>query len=151
MNIGALIGALFEQAGEGWGYAYALAFVAMVADSAKPKASEARPGRVLGALLAVANLVTPFLLFVAGFWAVREGGFIAWAVVVAAIFVLILVPGFIGWFVGAVAPNAGRLFFGIAPVLACAALAFAAYVTWAPVSAALETYVLQHLISAAAK
>lgn len=124
MNIGALIGELFEHAGEGWAYAYALAFVAMIADSAKPKASEARHGRVLGAMLAAANLITPFLLFVAGFWAVRSGGFIAWAVVVAAIFVLILVPGLIGWFVGAVAPNAGRLFFRVAPILAGAAFAF---------------------------
>lgn len=151
MNIGALLGELFAQAGEGWAFAYALAFVAMIADSAKPKTSEERPRRVLAALRAAANLITPFLLFVAGFWAVRDGGFIAWAVVVAAIFVLILVPGFIGWFVGAVAPNAGRLFFGAAPILAGAALAFTIYVTWVPVSAALETYVLQNVISAAAK
>lgn len=147
MNIGALIGELFEQAGAGWAYAYALAFVAMIADSTKQNASAERPGRVLGAVLAAANLIMPFLLFVAGFWAVRGGGFIAWAVVGAAIFVLILVPGFIGWFVGAVAPNAGRLFFRVAPVLAGAALAFTIYVTWVPVSAALETYVLQHLVA----
>ncbi len=151
MNLGALIGELFEQAGQNWAYAYALAFVAMIADSAKPKASEARHGRVLGVVLAAANLITPFLLFVAGFWAVRDGAFIAWAVVVTAIFILILVPGLIGWFVGAVAPNAGRLVFGVAPVLACVALAFAITVTWVPVSAALETYVLQNLINAAAK
>lgn len=151
MNIGALIGQLFEAAGEGWAYAYAIAFAAMIADTAKPKASEARPGRVVGALLGAANLITPFLLFVAGFWAVRDSGFLAWAVVVVAIFVLILVPGFIGWFVGSVAPNVGGFLFRLAPILAAAALAYTAYVTWPGVSAALETYVLQHLIAAAAK
>ena len=120
MNIGALIGELFEHAGDGWAYAYALAFVAMIADSAKPKASEARHGRILGAVLIAANLITPFLLFVAGFWAVRDGGFIAWAVVVAAIFVLILVPGFIGWFIGSVAPNAVTvLVAGLMQLMSC--------------------------------
>lgn len=151
MNTEAAVGALFEAAGPQWAYAYALAFVAMIVDSAKPKVSEERPHRVLGAVRAAANLITPFLLFVAGFWAVRGGGVIAWAVVVAAIFVLIVVPGLIGWFIGSAAPNAGRLFFRVAPILASAALAFTIYVTWVPVSAALETYVLQNVFSAAAK
>ncbi len=151
MNIGALIGELFAAAGEGWAYAYALAFVAMILDSARPKTSAARHGPVLGAVLGVANLITPFLLFVAAFWAVRDNGHLAWAVVVVAIFVLILVSGLIGWFVGSVAPNVGALLFQIAPIFAAATLAFAGYVTWPGVSAALETYVLQHVIAAAAK
>jgi hypothetical protein len=148
MDIGHLVGDLFERAGDNWASAYALTFLAMTFDSAKPKdlpEAEKLSGLALFAL-SLANILSPFLLFVHGFWEYRSVGPIGWAVVVVAILFLVLVSGFLGHFISTIATTTGRILYGASPFVALLVLAVTIAVTWRNVYAALETFVLQRLV-----
>lgn len=133
---------LFTHAGEHWASAYGLVFLSMIFDSARPReeGGENRTEGVAAFVLGAANLVSPFLLFISGFWAVGGGGPFAWAAVVFIIFFLVLGSSLIGWFVGKVAPNFGRILHTASPWAALAALAFTANATWPNLLAAWEYF-----------
>lgn len=142
------LGRLTDVTGELWGYAYLLAFVSMIAESSKPKPAEGERERAgLGvSLIMLASLVTPFVLYVHAFWemANAQAGELLIPLLVSLL-VLVLVPSLLGMLVKSVAPNGARWIYRAAPFLSVAALAFALYVTYANVGAALDYYVLSTL------
>ncbi|MBL8537478.1 MAG: hypothetical protein JNM59_08765 [Hyphomonadaceae bacterium] len=125
----ALVDQLMSQVEDLWLAALALSFFTMICESAKPKPrdGEERPKTSAVAIwVSVLSLATPLLLFFHAFLT-GSGALIA---IVAAIGAAILVSALIGWLIAAAAPDVGRTLNRAAPVLAVAAFALTASVTW---------------------
>ncbi|HVY85421.1 MAG TPA: hypothetical protein VG943_09835 [Caulobacterales bacterium] len=138
-----IIAELARLLGPLWLIAIAATFVTSLCESARPQAAEGEE-RVsngpLGAVGAVASLVTPFVLFLHAFWRVvgddrvvySPSDLIAHAVVraavIAVIFIVLLIAtmgGAIpGWFIASSLPMTGRTLYRASPFLAVATLIF---------------------------
>jgi|CXWL01.1.fsa_nt_gi cytochrome c biogenesis protein CcdA len=138
--------------------AVALSFAVMTFESAKPKRPEGEPPAEKSAferLGMIAGLAMPFLLLIHMFMtfvhAAQEGqtnapttsneALFPIIALIACFVLLVLLPGLVGWIIGAISPPAGRLLARIAPYLAIAALVFTIYLTWQNVAEALDVYV----------
>jgi hypothetical protein len=139
---------LADLAGMMWVYALIGAFIAMIAESAKPKADESGepPKRgLIGVVIGIAGMATLFMLAVHGYWsafAVQAQSEMVLAL--GVVFVVAIVASIVG-LVFAKAPGISPVLHAIAPFLTLAVFAFTAYVTWESVRAALDLYVLQNL------
>jgi hypothetical protein len=138
--------ALAEICGGNWQIAAAAAFVAMTFESTDPvPAEEAKRGPLQNVAMLV-GLVTPFLLFLHGFWSVGVaqmgvqpedlGG--VFQGVIASPFLLVLVavmafvtlfPAVLGWVIRKISPPLARLTTALAPLLTIAVFVFTVYVT----------------------
>ena len=123
--------------GPAWLAALGAMIITTICESARPKPAdgEKREGGFLIALAAIATLVTPFLLFIHGFWSMAEFSDIeatpqnfinvvlARRVILAALLAFLIAitvaAGAVGWIIRASAPGFGRTEYTEAIVFPC--------------------------------
>src|SRR5688572_3821024 len=126
---------VIAAAGDVWLWALVLSFFAIALESAKPKAAEgeAKSGEGLSflfVLLALANLITPFLLFWHGFQIARIETSRPLYIVGLLVGGSTVLGALVGWTIGAAVPAFGRLITRAAPVLSGIVFLLALYVAF---------------------
>lgn len=143
------LSALFELTGMLWVYALAAAFVAMIAESAKPprgEDGEEPPTRgFLGIVLGFAGMATIFMLAVHGYWSAFVVQSMPQQLLALGVVLAVAIAASIIGLALARAPGISPLLYAAAPFVTLAVFAFTAYVTWQSVRAALDLWVLQNL------
>lgn len=139
---------LLAETGMIWVYALAAAFVAMIAESAKPARDEDgnEPSRgFIGVIMAFAGMATVFMLAVYGYWS----AYIAHAyferfLALGVVFAVAVIASVLGLALSRT-PGVSPVLYAVAPFLTIAVFGFTAYFAWESVRDALDMYIFQNL------